>query len=185
VVAKFDYFHIGYATAATAIKFSFFVQVISSRYFLTLFNFFDFPRQEIFPRSLFQTRGWATAYDHLAKITYVPRIVELFHRQGRDLNRIEYLKQISNFARKRRCGRHPTYLLVLIAQRRVATPPHAVANVHLVNIGMHHARRDHKRGHASFFGIGGVAVENIGSVRIKIARSRHVDYVSNIKLESD
>lgn len=58
MVEKFDYFRIGYATAATAIKFSFFVQVISSRYFLTVFNFPDFPRlgdgllsQESFPGS--------------------------------------------------------------------------------------------------------------------------------------
>jgi len=84
MVAKFDYFHIGYATATTAIKFSFFVQVISLQYFLTVFNFPDFPRQRSFP-GVFSglVAEQRSTYMRLTKITYVLRIVDLFHRQGR------------------------------------------------------------------------------------------------------
>lgn len=79
---------------------------------------------------------------------------------------------------------------------RATTPPHASAGVHLVNIGMHHARRNYKRGHAlsTLLRIRDwrVAMENIGFARMKIARSLRMDLrryeetiVGNVKPEGD
>lgn len=95
MVEKFDYFHIGYATAATAIKFSFFVQVISSRYSLTVFHFPDFPQPGSLP-GVFS--GLAEPHMIISlKSPTCPAIVDLC-----SVDKVaSRLGQISSFARER------------------------------------------------------------------------------------
>lgn len=113
MVAKFDYFHIGYATAAAVIKFSFFVEVISSRYFLTVFNFPDFPHQRVSsPGSPFRSLAAERSDDetfrpHMIippKVTYVPGIAGLYSvEKGRVCrSRIEYLPMDIEFREETR-----------------------------------------------------------------------------------
>lgn len=101
MVAKFDYFHIGYATAAAAIKFSFFVQVISAILLVILPGRFQFPGLSpsgSLPEVFFRTRGWAPhVQPHMIislKSSTCPALSTRSVRQGRGLSRIEYLGQI-------------------------------------------------------------------------------------------